>query len=203
MTAKRKGLPMADTTMDRRIARTRASLRQALMSLIREKGYDAISVADICRVADVGRSTFYAHFASKDDLKRSGIDQLRRQLVGHGALSSDRAGTAKADALGFSLPMFEHARDHRDLYDALVGDRGGAVALGAIRGMLAELVRDELGARAGKKSSEPIPRELAVQYVVGAYMAVLTWWLDGGAKVPAERIDAMFRRLASEGLSAA
>jgi hypothetical protein len=45
-----------------------------------------------------------------------------------------------------------------------------------------------------------MPREFAVHYVVGSFMAVMTWWLDGGAKLPPQRIDAMFRRLATEGI---
>lgn len=45
-----------------------------------------------------------------------------------------------------------------------------------------------------------IPRELVIQYIVGAYMAVLSWWLDGGAKLPPQRMSAMFRRLATEGI---
>jgi hypothetical protein len=43
-------------------------------------------------------------------------------------------------------------------------------------------------------------REFIIQYVVGAYMAVMTWWLEGGAKLPPQQIDAMFRRLATEGI---
>ena len=82
----------------------------------------------------------------------------------------------------------------------LVGGRGGAVAHGATRQLLSDLVRNELAATADKKSADMIPRELAVQYVVGAFMAVMTWWLDGGAKLPPRRIDAMFRRLATEGI---
>jgi hypothetical protein len=104
--------------------------------------------------------------------------------------------------LGFSLTMFEHALDHIDLYRALAGGRGGAVALGTIRQILADLVRDELAANADRNSPDGIPRELVVQFVVGAYMAVLTWWLDGDTKLPPERIDAMFRALATEGLMA-
>ena len=46
-----------------------------------------------------------------------------------------------------------------------------------------------------------IPREFVVQYVVGAFMAVMTWWLDAGAKLSPQRIDAMFRRLAIEGIT--
>ena len=97
--------------------------------------------------------------------------------------------------------MFEHARDHIDLYRALVGGRGGAVSLGQIRQILSDLVRNELAATDGRNAADDVPRELVVQYVVGAFMAVMTWWLDGGAKLPPKRIDAMFRRLAAEGIA--
>lgn len=50
--------------------------------------------------------------------------------------------------------------------------------------MLCDLVRNELSTTVDEKSADAIPPDLAVQYVVGAYMAVLTWWLDGGAKIP-------------------
>ena len=63
--------------------------------------------------------------------------------------------------------MFEHARDHMDLYRALVGGRGGTVALGSIRQILSDLVRTELAPTVDKKSADAIPRELVVQYVVG------------------------------------
>ncbi|MBY3225389.1 TetR/AcrR family transcriptional regulator [Rhizobium laguerreae] len=179
--------------IDRRVARTRAALHRALISLILEKGYDLITVEEICHAANVGRSTFYLHYTGKDDLKQHGLDGLRRQLA-EAAARAGRGGT-----FGFSLPMFEHAHDHIDLYRALAGSRGGTVALGTIRQILSDLVRDDLAANSGKHISDAIPRELVVQYVVGAFMAALTWWLDGGATLPPHRIDAMFRRLMSEG----
>ena len=191
---------MAKKTMDRRIARTRAMLQHALISLILKKGYEAITIEDICEAANIGRSTFYAHYTSKDDLKRSGLESLRRQLVDRQRHALATPGDIRDRSLGFSLTMFEHARDHIDLYRALVGGRGGTVALGSIRQILSDLVRDELAATLDKNSADVIPRELVVQYVVGAYMAVLTWWLDGGAKLPPQRMDAMFRRLATAGI---
>jgi len=191
----------AKNAMDRRVPRTRAMLQHALMFLIQKKGYEAITIKDICDAANVGRSTFYAHYTSKDDLKRSGLDDhLRSLLVDRQRDVLATAGDIRARSLGFSLTMFEHARDHLNLYRALVGGRGGAVVLGSIRQILSDLVRAELAATVDKKSEDVIPRELVVQYVVGAYMAVLTWWLDGGAKLPAQRVDAMFRRLATEGI---
>jgi hypothetical protein len=125
---------------------------------------------------------------------------LRRLLVERQREALTMARDDRSRSLGFSLSMFEHARDHRDHYRALVGSRGGTVSLGTIRKILSQLVRDELTATADKNPADVIPRELVVQYVVGAYMAVMTWWLDGGTKLPPHRIDAMFRRLATQGI---
>jgi AcrR family transcriptional regulator len=186
--------------MDRRVARTRAMLQRALNALTLKKGYEAITIADICETANVGRSTFYAHYTGKDDLKRSGLEHLRHQLLDHQRAALAASDNAGQRSLAFSLPMFEHAREHIDLYRALVGNHGGAVALGTIRQILSDVVRDELYASAGKNPNGAIHRELVVHYVVGAYMAVMTWWLDGGAKLPPRQMDAMFRRLATAGI---
>ena len=194
-------MKLAQHAIDRRIPRTRAMLQHALTSLILRKGYEAITIQDVCDEANVGRSTFYAHYTSKDDLKRSGFERLRKELVDRQREAQATPGDISDRSLGFSLTMFEHARDHIDLYRALVGGRGGTVSLGQIRQILSDLVRNEFTAIAGKNSVDTVPRELVVQYVVGAFMAVMTWWLDGGAKLPPKRIDAMFRRLATEGIT--
>src|SRR5712692_6756587 len=195
-------IEMAKNAIDRRSIRTKAMLQHALNSLIHKKGYEAITIKDICDAANVGRSTFYAHYTSKDDLKRSGFEPLRRLLVDRQKEALETRGDIRDRSFGFSLTMFEHARDHKDHYRALVGGRGGTVSLGTIRKILSDLVRDELAATVDKNSADVIPREFVVQYVVGAFMAVLTWWLDGGAKLPPQRIDAMFRRLATDGITA-
>src|SRR6516164_9340157 len=188
------GKQMAKTSIDRRVARSREMLHQALLSLIMEKGYEPITVEDICERANVGRSTFYAHFTGKDDLKRSGLGHLRQELLDRHR-SASASEQSSAGPFGFSLPMFEHARDHMNLYRALVGSKGGAIALDTIRQTLCEFVRGELAKTEGKDTNR-VPREFVVQHIVGAYMAVLTWWLDGGAKLPPERMDAMFQSLA-------
>ncbi len=192
---------MAKKPIDRRVARSRKMLHQAFHSLVAKKGYDAVTVEDICETANVGRSTFYAHFTGKDDIMRRGLEHLRQQLLDR-QKSAASSADKEARCLGFSLTMFEHARDHVHRYQALVGSRGGAVALGTIRQILCDCVRGELAAIGDKNSKDGMPREFVILYVVGAYMAVLTWWLDGGAKLPPAKIDAMFRRLTTKGVFA-
>ena len=106
-----------------RAARTRGRLQHALRVLIEAKDYESIGIEEICSAAGVGRSTFYIHYSGKDDLKRASLDHLRNALVHR--QQDALAGPPENDArLSFSLPMFEHAREHLDLYRALVGTRG-------------------------------------------------------------------------------
>ena len=196
---------MAKRSIDRRVGRTTKTLHHALISLILKKNYEAITIQEICDAANVGRSTFYAHYTSKDDLHRRGIENLRKVLAdGRSDAAVDqgnvRGRSTRGRSLSFSRTLFEHAQDRKDLFRALAGSRGGAVALATIRRIISDVVRDELAETADKNSADSVPRELVVQFIVGAYMAVLTWWLDKGAKLPPAKIDAMFRRLASEGL---
>ena len=110
---------------NRRIRRTHRSLHSALMSLILEKNYDAITVQQILDRADVGRSTFYAHFDGKDELLLSGADDLRNAL--DAVLQGERLSRKGHDVvIGFSGAMFEHAHEHRNVYYALLPTQGEA-----------------------------------------------------------------------------
>jgi AcrR family transcriptional regulator len=185
-----------DERIDRRAARTRKALHLALMSLILRKGYEAITIRDIIDEADVGRSTFYGHYTSKEDLLRSGFQMLRGELVD--AQRAARAGGSRDEPLGFSLAMFEHASRYTDVYRALVGGRGGIVAINELRKVLAEFVRKDLSA----VRDDIVSRELAIQFVVGAFMSVLTWWLEHRSRLKPSHVDAMFRRLVLGGIGA-
>ncbi len=179
---------------DRRAMRTRTALQRALMSLIREQDYDAITVDDLCRKADVGRSTFYLHFSSKDDLKRSGLADLKAHLV--------EATSPSADRFSFVLPLLEHASEQLLHYRALAGTRGRGVSLKAMREIVLAMVEADIRSKAGDAEDiDGISPEVAAQFVTGALMGMLAWWLDGGAKLPPDTLNAAFRRLAAEGLT--
>ena len=121
-------------------------------------------------------------------------------MLGERQKQAHALGRPATRAFSFSLPMFEHARDNIDHYRALAGGRGGVIALVGIRRIIADLARAEINPLGDKGSADFIGRDFIVQYVVGAFMSVLTGWLDAGAKLPPDRIDAMFQRLATRGV---
>lgn len=72
----------AEARADRRVTKTRRAVKDAPVRLILEKGYEAVTVQDIIDRADVGRSTFYAHFVDKDELRARVLSKSRRSHAG-------------------------------------------------------------------------------------------------------------------------
>lgn len=174
-------------------------LQDALVALMIEKGYEDTTVQDIIDRANVGRATFYSHFADKKTLLVSRIEDLRASLV-----EKQREALATSDRrekrFAFSLPMLEHARAHLPLYAALTGRESGAFVLQRIQQMIADLVQSDLVVMGFTRASTH--RDLLVQHVAGGFMAVIYWWLDNGAKLSASEVDEIFRKLSLHGLAA-
>ncbi|HLA33291.1 MAG TPA: helix-turn-helix domain-containing protein, partial [Rhodocyclaceae bacterium] len=87
--------PERIASTDRRVQRTRNALREALVELMMERTWDEIGVQDICERANIGRSTFYMHFSSKDEWQQGAFDDLRREIRAR----HDKAGFARNGVL--------------------------------------------------------------------------------------------------------
>src|SRR5262249_35976731 len=109
---------MKNTKQDRRSQRTRELLNTALVELMLEKQFDAITVQDILERANVGRSTFYGHYTSKDDLLFNSIGHMLHSLNYH-ALQD----TNSAAKLLPSLELLRHVYEYKRLYKSFVWSR--------------------------------------------------------------------------------
>jgi len=189
------GTPLPKTS-DRRVKRTHRTLREALVALLVERGWDEISVQDICDRADVGRSTFYTHFADKEELLASGFAELRAALRAQ-ALPGGTGASAAASRFAFVTGVIDHAHENRRLFKALVGKRGGQVVVRRFRELVAGLVREDLlGGRAA-----PTPaQDGAVHFVAGAFFELLTWWLEARNPLLPTEIDRLYRSMAAAAL---
>lgn len=180
-------------TLDRRTLRTRAALRGALVALIEEYGWDEISVQDVCVRANVGRSTFYSHYPSKDALLVGGFEDLQSALQGQ-ARASARSGkpcAPCANGFGFVTGLIEHAYEQRKLFRGLIGRRSGYVVQQRFREMVLRLVTDELPPTLGK-----LPREAVARWLSAAFVELLSWWVEQRTLLPPTQIASLFTELA-------
>jgi AcrR family transcriptional regulator len=185
-------------SIDRRVLRTRNALYDALVSLITEKDYEAISLEDILTRSNVGRSTFYSHFRSKDELLERSLERLRDLLVGAIDGHAGQATGAVCGNLVFSRALFEHVGEYRTVYFALRGRDAGRLLQDAIRKALTDALRQ----RMASTQWPGMPGELAVGFIVSTFWAVLSWWLDRNPQTAPDEAERLFRQLVTAGLAA-
>ena len=177
---------------DRRTLRTRRALRDAFLALLVERGFDDVNVLEICERANIGRSTFYTHYQSKDELLDGGLDDLRDELR-----RRVKPATHDVGKLTFARGLIEHVQEQRRLFRAIVGRRSGIVVQTRFRTMVHELVAEDFVrfARNGWR------RDAAIHYVTGALVQVLSWWVDARSSVTADEIERLLIELSTNAVA--
>ncbi|WP_214405300.1 TetR/AcrR family transcriptional regulator [Pseudonocardia lacus] len=182
---------------DRRVRRTRRALHEALIALVLERGYDRLTVQDVLDRADVGRSTFYAHYRDKEALLTATFDDMRAQL------QRDVDAQTGGDPLDPARPaglLFAHAHRNQRVYRALCGREGGTVVLRHLHRMLAEVLTTQLGPHL--PAGSPVPIGLVVEFCTSAALGLLVRWIDDGFPDDPRTMTAGYRALCLPGVRA-
>jgi len=178
---------------DRRVLRTRKQLDAAFIDLLFRRSYGNIRVSDITRKADVGRATFYAHYASKDDLLSS---QFRRIVAP--MLVAKPQDACPLDALHF----FAHVTGSARIYKALMGPEAGK-APRILRECIEQRVRQSLGAGDAKPGgvTADVRTTIVSRFVASSLLAVIECSIEGKAGESPESLQLIFSKLVGGGLS--
>ena len=121
--------------MDRRITKSKKALRDALIALMEERGFDGFTVNDLCERADLNRGTFYNHFRDKEcllaALEDEVMDDLERFQTQMQELTVRSLMTyrARKKPLPFLVELFDYLREQGNFLHAVLGP-GGDVRFG-------------------------------------------------------------------------
>jgi AcrR family transcriptional regulator len=191
---------------DRRVNRTRNQLRTALLDLILEKGYDAVTVEDITARADLGRTTFYLHYKDKEDLLMESINQMVDDLVARieqiplsaWKLQAALPAGDQEPATPFLL-AFRHAADNADLYRVILRGSGNPQTVERLRKIIIEAVDRFIEVKAAREhvrleARMSVPVEFFSNYLAGSFLGIATWWLENGMPYTPEEMTSMFQR---------
>ena len=182
---------------DRRSRRSRRLIVDALLGLMLEQRFERITVQEIIDRADVGRSTFYAQFRNKEDVLES---EFARVL----GLLHEQHLTGAQDPAAHLLPslgLFRHVQEHRPLYAAQL--RGLAVdshTQGVHRALRDRAAREL--ALAADTAELTVPLDVVAEYLAGALLSLIQWWLDHGMPHTPEQMEAIFQQLVMPGVRA-
>lgn len=162
--------------MDRRQQKTRHAILTAFGALLRQKPFNHITVQEIIDRANVGRSTFYAHFETKDALLQALCADIFAHVFGDSLTreADHDFSDAPADLADHLTHMLYHLRDSADDLRGLLSGESGHLFFGFLREALVP-VFDE----AAKTRFPGVPADYALDFLVVSFSETLSWWLSG------------------------
>ena len=164
-------------SLDRRIQKTRKVLLESLISLMLEKDYSTISVTDITEKANVGRSTFYAHFEDKEQLLFSGNHAFMEGMMN---LSN---GNIQHGAPSIYFQLFSHAAENRRLTTVMFGKSSGYLMLERAKDILRNYFQKKITILDSKKI------QLYSESYASAIMGLLINWMEQGSPFSIEFME--------------
>jgi AcrR family transcriptional regulator len=202
---------------DRRVDRTRKALREALFDLIREKGYDHITIEEITERANLGRTTFYLHYKDKEDLLLEDFIDLIDEMVSKALAGRplQRLKTRMADhskhadtpvSLSLFRPnliIFQNVARNADLLGIILHNGGAVKIAERLREIILRAVQQL--AIASQENSDleitfEIPIEVIANFYAGSLLGLISWWLDNDMPYTPEQMTLYSQRLFFLGL---
>lgn len=188
-------------TVDRRIVRTQLAIRDALVTLIKENGFDTLTVSDIVARANINRGTFYLHYQDKFDLLEQTeteiLEEIQQIFLRSNSLHTGDANTVE-QLQQIAIMLLEYIKEHADLMHAFLGLQGNYSFIKRIRSMAEKNLK--LGALLGlKEENFLVPREYLLSYVLHANLGVLQAWFVTGCKESPQEMARILFQLSLEG----
>lgn len=173
--------------MDRRQQKTRRAIFSAFLGLLEKKRYDRITVQEIIDAADVGRSTFYAHFETKEML----LDALCTDVFFHVFGDNSCPWEGDDEALeGRLTHILWHVRDSRNNLAAILLSEGGEVFMGYFKRHLSLLFEAHVD-----RFPSDLPMDYRLRQLSAGFAETVIWWAAGKFCEPPEAVAGYFLRM--------
>lgn len=179
--------------MDRRQNKTRKAILSAFEELISKKPYKNITVQEIIDRADVGRTTFYAHFETKDGV----LDELCASLFSHvfdeapvREETHDFSGQRKSDKT-MLIHILYHLKDDKERFGKIFLGESGIIFWNRFM-MYFEKVMNKHFDEENWRTPADYPDELYQRLYITSFVEIVKWWFENNCVETPEQISQWF-----------
>ena len=179
--------------MDLRIKKTLARIYRGFGECLKEKDFAEISVEDILKKANVARSTFYAHFKTKDELLDSLLDNTFHHVFSHSLQQEETHDFSKESILDYKhlfTHILYHLRDEKELISIILNSSCKDRFLEELRRLVRPLV--ERSINEGAISNKGVPIELAYDASVNLFVTLVQYFFREDCKLAPEQATEYF-----------
>ncbi|MEJ8766226.1 TetR/AcrR family transcriptional regulator [Oceanobacillus sp. HCA-5259] len=179
---------MQDNNTDLRVIRTKQSIRDALIDLMEEKGFEAVTVKDITTKANINRGTFYAHYQDKFDLMDKCEDEIMFEMTRIAeqnlpklleALESNNLISAPNP---IAISMLKYINKNSKFMKAMLGPNGNLTFQSRLKDFLWKTIFKNNTNSFIQEEKLLVPGQYLAAYIASAHIGVIQKWLEGGRK---------------------
>ena len=188
-----KNTPSAvESTVDRRILRTKKAIRQAFLSILSETQFEDITVSALSERAGINRKTFYLHYPSTREL----YDEIRREeFLRISRLPCWRKlGTNELDPYEVFLSMNRLIEEDRALYRAILSPVSATATLQKIK----ELILDSEEFKVLRRTRPDL--DYYMDYTISGLFSLYLRWLGDPNRISIEELARIATELTHHGL---
>ncbi len=179
--------------MDRRQKKTRDAIFSAFTILLSKKNYNQISVQEIIDTANIGRTTFYSHFETKDYL----LKDLCEELFGHiintamGLPHGHYHYSCGSEPDSVFLHLLRHLQENDRNILELLSSQNNEIFLRYFKSNLKKLILTQY-ADTGLLKNSKLPEDYLVNHISSSFVETVDYWLSHKMQEPPEQITEYF-----------
>lgn len=178
--------------MDRRQQKTRTAIFQAFNRLLERKHFNSITVQEILDEANIGRSTFYSHFETKDALLKEMCTDIFNHVFSH-ELSAETSHDFSLWDHGLQekiTHLLYHLKDNRGNVLGVLSGESGELFMRYFKEYLITMFEQY-----PDSIREDVPKEFALNHLVGSLAEAVRWWIGTRMNMPPEELSVNYLRL--------
>jgi len=166
--------------MNRQSRKTRQAIFTAFTELLNQKRYAGITMQEIADRADIGRSTVYSHFETKEDILTSLCRQLFEEMfvTGHSIPDSPES---------MLVALLDHVQQNEKIISGLFYGEGTELFIEFCRQQLLGMIAAKLLVGYDETSSQ-LPRDFLLNHLAGSIMEAIRWWAKNRMEPPPEQM---------------
>lgn len=176
---------------DPRVRRTRRILQQALISLVLEKEYSAISIRDITNRAEVAYITFFRHYNGIDELLIEVLDEGLSELLRHIATLAGEADDPTNEIEGKLI--FEYIKRRSDLFQILLKSQSVTRVRKSVIQNIATIFQNSCGFL--QRPNSFLTANMASNHMATSLLALIEWWLEHKMSPPPPQMGKIYKAL--------
>lgn len=181
------GSTLRESNSDLRVIRTKESIREALVELINEKGFEAVSVKDITTRARINRGTFYAHYQDKFDLITKCEDEIILEIYRTAkqnipGLIAELETNSPTITPAFLVSIFEYLNENSGFMKAVLGPKGDLSFQTRLKEFIWQMISGNNPDALFKKENLLVPGQYLASYIASAHIGVIQRWLESDRK---------------------